>query len=110
MVLEGMGRIAAPSATDPLHPSGPRAGYPVGFVTSGKTLNEAYINDLVESGPYFIGFSLNGATPADAQRHPRPFRSHGADRHIRSLQETKARLRPDNPGCTSSTSCSEQYP
>jgi MoaA/NifB/PqqE/SkfB family radical SAM enzyme len=73
------------------------AGSRVGFVTSGKTLNDAYITDLVKAGPDFIGFSLSGATPQthDAIR----VNSSLADltRDIRSFQETKARLGKSNP-------------
>ena len=67
-------------------------GTQVGFVTSGKTLNEAYITDLVKAGPDFIGFSLSGASPQthDAIR----LNSSLAEltRHIQFFQETKARL------------------
>ncbi len=92
VVLEGWGESLLHPQLIPCIRLVHEAGSRVGFVTSGKTLNEAYINDLVEAGPDFIGFSLNGATP----------RTHNAIRvhsdldqitgHIRLLQGTKARL------------------
>jgi MoaA/NifB/PqqE/SkfB family radical SAM enzyme len=39
------------------------AGAQVGFVTSGMTLEENYILDLVRAGTDFIGFSFAGARP-----------------------------------------------
>jgi MoaA/NifB/PqqE/SkfB family radical SAM enzyme len=73
------------------------AGSRVGFVTSGRTLNEAYIKDLVEAGPDFMGFSLSGATP---QTH-NAIRVHSdldeLTGHIRLIQETKARLGRTTP-------------
>jgi MoaA/NifB/PqqE/SkfB family radical SAM enzyme len=72
-------------------------GSQVGFVTSGKTLNEAYITELVKAGPDFIGFSLSGASPQthDAIR----VNSNLAEltQHIHFFQETKARLNKSNP-------------
>lgn len=72
-------------------------GSQVGFVTSGKALNEGYITELVKAGPDFIGFSLSGATPQthDAIR----LNSNLAEltNHIHFFQETKARLGKANP-------------
>lgn len=67
-------------------------GSQVGFVTSGKTLNEAYITELVKAGPDFIGFSLSGASPQthDAIRVNSNFAE--LTQHIQFFQETKARL------------------
>ena len=72
-------------------------GSQVGFVTSGKTLNEAYITELVKAGPDFIGFSLSGASTQthDAIR----VNSNLAEltNHIHFFQETKARLGKSDP-------------
>jgi len=38
-------------------------GAQVGFVTSGLTLTDDYVSELVQAGTDFIGFSLSGATP-----------------------------------------------
>ncbi len=72
-------------------------GSQVGFVTSGKTLNEAYISELVKAGPDFIGFSLSGASPQthDAIRVNSDLAE--LTRHIHFFQETKARLGRANP-------------
>lgn len=62
VVLEGWGEsLLYPNLIECItlvKSQGPR----VGFVTSGKTLNEAYISELVRAGVDFIGFSLSGAT------------------------------------------------
>jgi MoaA/NifB/PqqE/SkfB family radical SAM enzyme len=72
-------------------------GSRVGFVTSGKTLNEAYIAELVKAGPDFIGFSLSGASPQthDAIRVNSSLAE--LTRHIHIFQETKARLGKADP-------------
>jgi MoaA/NifB/PqqE/SkfB family radical SAM enzyme len=73
------------------------AGSRVGFVTSGKTLNEAYISELVLAGTDFIGFSLSGATVAthDSIR----VHSNLSDLlgHIQLFQEIKARQKSASP-------------
>jgi MoaA/NifB/PqqE/SkfB family radical SAM enzyme len=67
-------------------------GAQVGFVTSGVTLTDDYVSELVQAGTDFIGFSLSGATP---ETHD-SIRVHShlpklLD-HIRRFQEMKALL------------------
>ncbi len=73
------------------------AGAQVGFVTSGATLNESYISDLVRAGTDFIGFSLAGARPAthDSIRA----NSHLSEllEHIRTFQEIKMQQKSSTP-------------
>jgi len=66
-------------------------------VTSGKTLNQAYISALIEAGPSFIGFSLSGASPGthDAIRVNSDFEE--LIGHIRMFQEAKARSGRSTP-------------
>ena len=72
-------------------------GTRVGFVTGGKTLNRAYISELVRAETDFIGFSLAGATAAthDSIR----INSSLPDllEHIQIFQETKAREKSPYP-------------
>jgi MoaA/NifB/PqqE/SkfB family radical SAM enzyme len=72
-------------------------GAQVGFVTSGKTLNEAYITELIQADPSFIGFSLSGASPRthDAIRVNSDFAE--LTGHIRMFQEAKARSGRSTP-------------
>jgi MoaA/NifB/PqqE/SkfB family radical SAM enzyme len=74
-----------------------REGSRVGFVTSGKPLDRAYIAELVRAETDFIGFSLSGATAA----------SHDSIRinsslsdllgHIQVFQEIKSRQKSSKP-------------
>jgi len=97
VVLEGWGEsLLHPNLIDCINlvkTAGPR----VGFVTSGKTLNEAYISELVRAQVDFIGFSLSGATP---ETH-NSIRVHSdlqdLLKHIQGFQEEKARLKCPNP-------------
>ena len=72
-------------------------GSQVGFVTSGKTLNEAYITELVKAGPDFIGFSLSGASPQTHDAIRVNSNLEELSRHIHFFQETKARLGKSDP-------------
>lgn len=97
VVLEGWGEsLLHPNLIDCIRLV-KQEGSRVGFVTSGKALNEAYINELVKAAPDFIGFSLSGASPQthDAIR----LNSNLAEltRHIHFFQETKARLGKSDP-------------
>jgi len=72
---------------------GPR----VGFVTSGKGLNEPFISELLKAGVDFMGFSLSGATP---QTHNFIRVNSDLDellKNIRTLQEMKVREKLSNP-------------
>ena len=73
------------------------AGSQAGFVTSGATLNESYIADLIQAGTDFIGFSFAGARPAthDSIRA----NSHLSELlgHIRKLQEMKMQQKSPTP-------------
>lgn len=97
VVLEGWGESL-------LHPNlvecirlAKEAGTRVGFVTGGKTLNRAYISELVRAKTDFIGFSLSGATATthDSIR----INSSLSDllEHIRIFQETKAGEKSPHP-------------
>jgi len=72
-------------------------GARVGFVTSGLTLTDDYVSELVQAGTDFIGFSLSGATPEthDSIR----VNSHLPQlmSHIRKFQESKARQKTALP-------------
>jgi len=72
-------------------------GTQVGFVTSGLTLTDEYVSELVQAGTDFIGFSLSGATPEthDSIR----VNSHlpALTNHIRKFQEIKARGKTSLP-------------
>ena len=97
VVLEGWGESLLHPQLIPCIHIVKKEGAQVGFVTSGKTLNEAYITELVKASPDFIGFSLSGASP----------QTHNAIRvnsdleelikHIHFFQETKARLGRSTP-------------
>jgi len=72
---------------------GPR----VGFVTSGKGLNESYIAELLQVGVDFIGFSLAGAT---SQTHNAIRVNSDLDhllQNIRIFQERKSRAKVIHP-------------
>ncbi len=72
-------------------------GARVGFVTSGMTLTDDYVSELVQAGTDFIGFSLSGAT---AETHDSiRVNSHLPKLldHIRKFQEIKARLKTPLP-------------
>ncbi len=74
-----------------------REGARVGFVTSGMTLTDDYVSELVQAGTDFIGFSLSGAT---AETHDSiRVNSHLPKLldHIRKFQEIKARLKTPLP-------------
>ena len=72
-------------------------GTRVGFVTGGKTLDRAYISELVRAETDFIGFSLSGATAPthDSSRG----NSSLPDRleHIQVFREIKARQKSPYP-------------
>ena len=72
---------------------GPR----VGFVTSGKGLNEAYISELIQAQVDFIGFSLAGATPETHNAIRVNSNLQELLRHIQTFQEIKARNRRTHP-------------
>jgi MoaA/NifB/PqqE/SkfB family radical SAM enzyme len=97
VVLEGWGEsLLYPNLVECINivkSQGPR----VGFVTSGKTLNEAYISELVRAGVDFIGFSLSGATSEthDSIRVHSNLRDLLKD--IQGFQEEKARQKCSNP-------------
>ena len=97
VVLEGWGEsLLHPNLVDCIHLV-KGAGTRVGFVTGGKTLNRAYISELVRAETDFIGFSLSGATSAthDSIR----INSSLPDllEHIQVFQETKAREKSPYP-------------
>ncbi len=72
-------------------------GARVGFVTSGMTLTDDYVSELVQAGTDFIGFSLSGAT---AETHDSIRVNSHLPRlldHIRKFQEIKARLKTPLP-------------
>jgi len=72
-------------------------GTKVGFVTSGKTLNEAYVSELVKAGPDFIGFSLSGASAKTHDAIRVNSQLEELTRYIHFFQENKARLGRENP-------------
>jgi MoaA/NifB/PqqE/SkfB family radical SAM enzyme len=72
-------------------------GARVGFVTSGMTLSDDYVLELVQAGTDFIGFSLSGAM---AETHDSiRVNSHLSKLldHIRRFQEIKVRLKTPLP-------------
>jgi len=74
-----------------------REGPRVGFVTSGKGLNESYIAELLHVGVDFIGFSLAGAT---SQTHNAIRVNSDLDnllQNIRIFQERKSRAKVIHP-------------
>jgi MoaA/NifB/PqqE/SkfB family radical SAM enzyme len=92
VVLEGWGESLLHPQLIPCIHTVKKEGSQVGFVTSGKTLNEAYITEIVKAGPDFIGFSLSGASP---QTHNAIRVNSDLDeltKHIHFFQETKARM------------------
>jgi MoaA/NifB/PqqE/SkfB family radical SAM enzyme len=73
-------------------------GPEVGFVTSGKGLNESYICELIDAGVDFIGFSLSGATAethnairvnSDFQTLLKDIRSFSENKMKRNQKKTK---------------------
>ncbi len=96
-VLEGWGEsLLHPRLTEIIRLV-KEAGAQVGFVTSGMTLKESYISELVRAGTDFIGFSFAGARPEthDAIR----VNSHLVDlmNHIRRFQEIKIQQNSATP-------------
>ena len=74
-----------------------KTGAQVGFVTSGQTLHDEYVSDLVRADTDFIGFSLSGTT---AETHDSiRVNSHLPEllTHIRRFQEIKGRLKSPHP-------------
>ncbi len=97
VVLEGWGEsLLHPNLIDCIRLV-KREGARVGFVTSGKTLTQAYIEELIKADPSFIGFSLSGASPGthDAIRVNSDFEKLTGD--IRMFQEAKARSGRSTP-------------
>ena len=68
-----------------------REGSRVGFVTSGKPLDRAYIAELVRAETDFIGFSLSGATAATHDSIRINSNLQDLLKHIQGFQEEKAR-------------------
>jgi MoaA/NifB/PqqE/SkfB family radical SAM enzyme len=93
VVLEGWGEsLLHPRLTEVIRLV-KREGAQVGFVTSGLTLTDDYVSELVQAGTDFIGFSLSGAT---AETHDSiRVNSHLPKLldHIRKFQEIKVRLK-----------------
>jgi MoaA/NifB/PqqE/SkfB family radical SAM enzyme len=73
------------------------AGTQVGFVTGGKTLNRAYISELVRAKTDFIGFSLSGATAATHDSIRINSNLPELLEHIQVFKEIKARERSPYP-------------
>jgi len=73
------------------------SGTRVGFVTGGKTLNRAYISELVRAETDFIGFSLSGATAATHDSIRINSSLSDLSEHIQVFQEIKARERSPCP-------------
>lgn len=97
VVLEGWGEsLLHPNLVECIHLA-KEAGTRVGFVTGGKTLNRAYISELVRAETDFIGFSLSGATATthDSIRINSSLRD--LLEHIQVFQETKAREKSPYP-------------
>jgi MoaA/NifB/PqqE/SkfB family radical SAM enzyme len=72
-------------------------GAQVGFVTSGMTLTDDYVSELVQAGTDFIGFSLSGAR---AETHDSIRVNSHLPRlldHIRKFQEIKALRKTPSP-------------
>lgn len=97
VVLEGWGEsLLHPRLTEVIRLV-KEEGAQVGFVTSGMTLTDDYVSELVRAGTDFIGFSLSGATPEthDSIR----VNSHLPKLmdHIRKFQEIKARQKTPYP-------------
>jgi MoaA/NifB/PqqE/SkfB family radical SAM enzyme len=97
VVLEGWGEsLLHPRLTEIIRLVR-KEGTRVGFVTSGMTLTEEYIAELVQAGTDFIGFSLSGAT---AETHDSiRVNSHlpQLTDHIRKFQEIKSRHQTSIP-------------
>jgi MoaA/NifB/PqqE/SkfB family radical SAM enzyme len=74
-----------------------REGPRVGFVTSGKGLNEAYIAELLQVGVDFMGFSLAGATPQTHNAIRVNSDLHDLLQNIRIFQERKSREKLTHP-------------
>jgi MoaA/NifB/PqqE/SkfB family radical SAM enzyme len=72
-------------------------GTRVGFVTGGKTLNRAYISELVRAETDFIGFSLSGATAATHESIRINSSLPNLLKHIQVFQETKVRKKSPHP-------------
>jgi MoaA/NifB/PqqE/SkfB family radical SAM enzyme len=72
-------------------------GARVGFVTSGMTLTDDYVSELVQAGTSFIGFSLAGATAETHDSIRVNSRLPKLLDHIRKFQEIKARLKTPLP-------------
>jgi len=74
-----------------------KEGARVGFVTSGKGLNEGYISELLQAEVDFLGFSLAGTS---AKTHNSIRVNSDLDellKHIRILQEMKVRKQLSTP-------------
>jgi MoaA/NifB/PqqE/SkfB family radical SAM enzyme len=97
VVLEGWGEsLLHPRLTEIIRLV-KKEGAQVGFVTSGLTLTDDYVSELVQAGTDFIGFSLSGAT---AEIHDSiRVNSHLPKllHHIRKFQEIKVRLKTPFP-------------
>jgi MoaA/NifB/PqqE/SkfB family radical SAM enzyme len=91
VVLEGWGEsLLHPHLVDIIRLV-KKEGARVGFVTSGLTLTDEYVSELIRAKTDFIGFSLSGAT---AETHDSiRVNSHLPNlvEHIRRFQEIKAR-------------------
>ena len=97
VVLEGWGEsLLHPNLVECIHLA-KGTGTQVGFVTGGKTLNQAYISDLVRAKTDFIGFSLSGATATTHDSIRINSSLPELLEHIQGFQETKAREKSPYP-------------
>ncbi|HSR11507.1 MAG TPA: radical SAM protein [Thermodesulfobacteriota bacterium] len=97
VVLEGWGEsLLHPRLVDIIRLV-KKEGARVGFVTSGLTLTENYIADLVGAGTDFIGFSLSGAAPQTHDSIRVNSRLPDLLGHIRKIQEIKAARKTLSP-------------